>query len=64
VQSDSFNLIPDNLYLKISPANNNEAIYNNSDIANPFVFSTNTSIALNARIYDGLTASGLSGKIT
>lgn len=63
-QSNSFNLIPDNLYLKISPANNDEVIYDSSNILEPFNFSTNTSVALNARIYNGLTASGLTGKIT
>lgn len=63
-QSNSFNLIPDNLYLKISPANDDEVIYDSSEVLDPFVFSTNTSVALNTRIYNGLTASGLPGKIT
>ena len=64
VQSGSFNLIPDSLYLKISPANSKDVIYDDPSVLDPYVFSTNTSVALNTRIYNGLTASGLPGTIS
>ena len=58
----SFNLIPDGLYLKISP-NQGETIYDNPDIEDPFVFSTNKAIGLFLRIYNGPNASGETGSI-
>ena len=64
VQSGSFNLIPDSLYLKISTANSEDVIYDDPSVLDPYVFSTNTSVALNTRIYNGLTASGLPGTIS
>lgn len=63
-QSGSFNLIPDDLYLKISTANSNEIIYDSSSFLDPYAFSTNTSVALNVRIYNGLTSSGKRGEIS
>lgn len=64
VQSGSFNLIPDSLYLKISTADSNDVIYDSSSILDPYTFSTNTSVALNTRIYNGLTSSGKRGEIS
>lgn len=61
--SCSFNLIPETLYLKISPANSDEVIYTSDDIDNPYYFATNTKIALNVRIYKGLSSQNLSGRI-
>ena len=58
-----FNLIPDGLYLKISPANSDEIIYESNNIEDPYYFATNTKIALNVRIYKGLSAQGLTGVI-
>ena len=59
----AFNLIPDGLYLRISPANSDEIIYDSSDIEDPFYFSTNVKVAINTRIYKGLSTQGLEGII-
>lgn len=59
--SCSFNLIPETLYLKISPTNSGEVIYTSDDIEDPYYFATNTKIALNVRIYKGLSSQNLSG---
>lgn len=59
----SFNLIPNGLYLKISP-NQGETIYDNPNVEDPFVFSTNKAIGLFVRIYNGPNASGQMGSIS
>lgn len=61
--SRSFNLIPDGLYLKISP-NDNETIYDNVNIDDPYEFSTNKAIGLFLRIYNGPNATGETGEIS
>ena len=59
----SFNLIPNNLYLKISP-DEGETIYDSSSILEPYEFSTNKSIGLFLRIYNGPNATGKTGSIS
>ena len=59
----SFNLIPNNLYLKISPSDG-ETIYDSISILEPYKFNTNKSIGLFLRIYNGPNATGKNGSIT
>ena len=58
----SFNLIPNSLYLKISPSTG-QTIYDNDEILDPYVFNTNNSITLTVRIYNGINATGHNGSI-
>ena len=58
----SFNLIPKDLYLKISPSLG-QVIYD-QEVEDAYEFNTNTSIALTIRVYNGINATGNLGTVT
>ena len=53
-KSDSFNLIPGSLYLKIAPSNSGELIYNEVQEGDEFYkYSVNKTIGFNCKAYKG-----------
>lgn len=53
-KSDSFNLIPGSLYLKIAPSNSGEIIYNEVQTGDEFYkYSVNKTIGFNCKAYKG-----------
>lgn len=49
----SFNLIPESLYLKISPANGGEVIYDSVQESDFYMYSVNKNIGFNCKAYKG-----------
>ena len=59
----SFNLIPTTLFLKLAPADG-EIFYDDTSVANPYVYGINKVISLQARVYKGKNATNEPGTLS